>query len=307
MLIIQFFFKKIFIIIICLIYLLIDIYNISFINFYINYYLNIKSDVNKIRIGIFSVSLKNGGCERQTSLILNYFNKVKIFNLFLFTVKDKEENEYLIDKKIERIIVKKNLIELLKKKNIDILIYQLYNFNEIKKLNKLKKIKTIFINRSCFLHWIYYKYFYYYKTIYKAYKKAKYIISLIPFENDYLFKKWGINSILMNNFIPYEYKSIVPSDLSSKMVLMIGRGDDPVKRFDLGIKAMQYIIKEIPECEMNIISNSQHIQNLKKLVNQLDLGKNVKFVGYFSDPSILYKKASLHTVFHSIKIHLIRN
>ena len=35
---------------------------------------------------------------------------------------------------------------------------------------------------------------------------------------------------------------------------MIGRADDTLKRFDLGIKAMEIIIKEIPDCEMNIIS-----------------------------------------------------
>ena len=101
--------------------------------------------------------MKNGGAERQTSLLLNNFIKVKIFQLYLFTIKDKEENEYIIDKDIERIIIKNDLIEVLKQKDIDILIYQFYQENQIEQLNKLNKTKTIFINRSCFLHWIYYK------------------------------------------------------------------------------------------------------------------------------------------------------
>ena len=68
---------------------------------------------------------------------------------------------------------------------------------------------------------------------------------MVPFENDYLLKKWGIDSILMTNFLTYDYNSVIPSTLSSKNILMIGRADDKIKRFDLGIKAMHYIIKEI--------------------------------------------------------------
>ena len=117
---------------------------------------------------------------------------------------------------------------------------------------------------------------------------------LIPFENDYLFKKWGINSILMNNFLPYELNSIITSDLSSKTILMIGRGDDKIKRFDLGIKAMKYIIENMTECEMKIISQNNNIQDLYKLVNDLNLNNNIKFVGYSPQPEKFFNNASLH-------------
>ena len=67
---------------------------------------NFINNINEIRLGIVSPSLKNGGIERQTSL--NYFSKSKIFSLFLFTKKNKENNEYLIDKNIKRIILYNN-------------------------------------------------------------------------------------------------------------------------------------------------------------------------------------------------------
>ena len=67
----------------------------SFVYNYI--YLNRKMNKNKIRIGITANSIKNGGAERQTSLILHYFSKIEIFDLFLFTKKEKEENEYKIN------------------------------------------------------------------------------------------------------------------------------------------------------------------------------------------------------------------
>ena len=239
-------------------------------------------------------SYKNGGAERQTSLLLYYFNKIKIFQLFLFTKTVIQENEYTIERKIKRIsIIQKNLIDYLILYKIDILIYQIYDGNEMNMLNNNNKTKTIFINRSCFLHWIYYIQYEQYKTIYRLYQKSKYIVSLIHFENDYLFEKWGIKSILMNNFIPYEYNSIIPSDLSSKTILMIGRGSDKTKRFILGIQSMKYIIAEIPECEMKIISEL-NIEDLQSYVQQSNLNEKIFFVGYKSNPQQYYRNASLH-------------
>ena len=98
----------------------------------------------------------------------------------------------------------------------------------------------------------------------------------------------------MNNFIPYESNHIKPSDLSSKTILMIGRGDDPIKRFELGIYTMKYIVKEIPDCEMKIICNKDTIHYLKNLVFKLNLNNHIKFVGYTPNPENFYKNASIH-------------
>ena len=52
----------------------------------------------------------------------------------------------------------------------------------------------------------------------------------------------------------FECNLIIPSDLSSNLILMIGRAHDKLKRFELGIQAMEYIIQEIPDSIMLIIS-----------------------------------------------------
>ena len=257
---------------------------------YSKYNLNYK---HKIRIGLVTNSIKNGGAERQASLLLYYFNKIKIFKLYLFTKIDSQENEYTIEQKIKRIQIKKNIIDYLSSFEIDILIYQMYNETEMNMLINYNRTKTVFINRSCFLHWIYYGIINQFKTIYRLYQKSKYVVSLIHFENDYLFEKWGIKSILMNNFILYDYNSIIPSNLSSKTILMIGRGSDRIKRFKLGIESMKYIIEEIPECEMKIISEL-NIEDLQSYVNQSNLTEKINFVGYKSNPEQYYRNASLH-------------
>jgi hypothetical protein len=84
-------------------------------------------------------------------------------------------------------------------------------------LNKLKKIKILFYNHFSFFYWAYFN-FKKFIYLYQEFQKAKFIISLVHLENDYLFEKWGINSILMNNFITYDYNSTFASDLSRKTI-----------------------------------------------------------------------------------------
>lgn len=272
-----------------------------------DYYLEIQRNLNltfykkikyKIKIGLYSIAIKNGGRSRITSILINHLSKIKIFKIFLFTQKYRESDEYEIPEKTKRIIIQNNLIQIIKKYKINVLIYQLTDIDEINKLNDLKRIKIIYYPHCSFFFWLYLDYNYF-KNIYKAFRKSKYIVSLVPIENDYLFKNWKINSILMDTFITYKYNKVIPSDLSSKTILMIGRGDDRLKRFELGIEAMKYIIKEIPECKMNFISDLKGISFLQDLVIKLKLEKNVIFLGYTSTPEIYFKNASLH-IFPSI-------
>jgi len=67
----------------------------------------------------------------------------------------------------------------------------------------------------------------------------------------------------MPNFIPYKYNKIVPSNLLSNIILMIGRAYDRIKRFDLGIRAMKYISSQIPQSELKIlfVSKYSYFQN----------------------------------------------
>ena len=73
---------------------------------------------------------------------------------------------------------------------------------------------------------------------------------------------------------------------------MIGRGTDKIKRFELGIKAMKYIVMEIDDSFMTIISKIDSSQ--QQLVNKLNLTNNIKFIGYSSNPEIFYKDACMH-------------
>ena len=265
----------------------------NFINFFFPNKLKCK-----IRFGIYIYKIKGGGAERVTTLLINYIHEIEIIDIFLFTLNIKEINEYKIPDNVKRIFLKdeniNNLIIEIKKKKINILLYQYPNFNEINLLNKLESITTIFYRHSSIFYGIYNNLNFIKKT-YKEYFNSKYIVSLIPLENDYIFHKWGITtSILMDNFITYEYDIIIPSDLSSNTIIMLGRADDRDKRFDIGIQAMEYIIKEIYGAKMKIISSLYKTEYLQNLIYNLNLKNNIDLVGYTINPDIYFKNCSLH-------------
>ena len=267
---------------------------------YLQKKLGIKLDTkikNKIRIAFYIYKLDDGGMQRITSLILFYFQNIKIFDLYLFSLNIYEDELFVIPKKVERVFLKDkniyNVIRQIKKKKIHIFLYQFPNYNEINILNRLKNNKIIFYQHSSFFFFFYNNY-QLFKSIYKEYINSKYIVSIIPLENDYIFKSWGINSILMDNFVTYQFKNIRPSDLSSKTILMLGRAYDIYKRFNLGILTMDYIIKEIPECQMKIISKLNNSEFLQDLTYNMNLENNVEFVGFNPKPEIYFKNASLH-------------
>ena len=245
-----------------------------------------------IRVGYYVFSMRNGGIERVFSSLIRHLSKVKKFSFYLIT-RIATGGEYPIPKSTKRIILlwrRMSLIEALEKEHIDILIYN-YEDKLAEELIKLKKTKVIFYNHSSFLYWIYQSRIYNFEnSIYNVYKNCKYVISLIPLENDYLLKKWGINSVLMDNPSTFEYDEVIPSDLSSKNIIMIGR-NDPVKRQHLGIIAMETIIKEIPECQLDIVSAANG--GLNKLIKKLNLENNVRFTGYQQKVEKYLKNASL--------------
>ena len=74
--------------------------------------LKFKNKINKkIKIGIYTYCLKNGGLQRLTSLMLKYFEKMKIYEIYLFTQLKKQSNEYTISKNITRIVISKPRIK----------------------------------------------------------------------------------------------------------------------------------------------------------------------------------------------------
>ena len=247
-----------------------------------------------IKVAFFLPSIKFGGRERVIALLLSLLSQKKMFIFYLITEQGILDDEYTIPNNIKRICLienKINIFQAIEREFVDILIYNSYDEQMINKLNELKNTKIIFYNHSSYFLWIYLGFYDFKETIYNIYKNCKYVISLIPFENDYLFKIWGINSFYMDNPLTFEYDSVIPSELTKKNIIMIGR-NDPNKRFDIGIKAMKNILKEFPECKMYLISQAS--EELEALIQSLKLEESVLFTGFKADIQKYLQNASLH-------------
>lgn len=257
---------------------------------------------DKVRLAIYIHSLSINEFEKLNALLINHLSRERIFDIYLFYNK-KYKNEFWLNKTIHRIKIKRHSTQILRRKlieyKIEMLLYQFYSIKDMKMLNIIDKknnVRTLIINHPSYLSWIYNEDYNFCSKLFNYYKQTKFISSYIAYESEYLHKKWGIDSIFMTNIMPYEYNNITPSDLSSKTILMVGTGSKKLKRFDLGIKAMKYIVKEVPDCEMKIITDFEGLDNLKKLSKELKLENNVKFEEYRSSNDIYYNNASIHLI-----------
>jgi glycosyltransferase involved in cell wall biosynthesis len=101
-------------------------------------------------------------------------------------------------------------------------------------------------------------------------------------------------SIYLPQYLPFEYKEIQPSKLETKNILMIGRISSE-KQFELGIKAMQIIIRKFPDAILKIIGGfNKYTESLKKLAQDLNVSNNIMFYNSQQDLRSFYSNASLY-------------
>jgi glycosyltransferase involved in cell wall biosynthesis len=74
---------------------------------------------------------------------------------------------------------------------------------------------------------------------------------------------------------------------------MISNYEYKYNRIDLGIKSMKYIVEEIPDCKMIIVSNLNN-KNLKILVKELELSNHIEFIDNTSNFELYLSNSSLH-------------
>jgi len=91
-------------------------------------------------------------------------------------------------------------------------------------------------------------------------------------------KKFLIKS-LFQRVKPDEKLAVVVSRLST------------LKRADHIIEAFKIVTKEIPDARLEIWGHGTQVRNLKKLINKLNLKKNVFLKGYTHDPDKVYEGA----------------
>ena len=133
-----------------------------------------------------------------------------------------------------------------------------------------------------------------YNYKWKPLKNYDVIISSVPCQI-YMYHLQQLNqSIYLPQYLPFEYRTIQPSKLENKIILMIGR-ISPEKQYELGIKAMTIIIKIFPDAILKIIGGfNKYTESLKKLAQDLNVLDNIMFYDSQQDLSPFYTNASLY-------------
>jgi glycosyltransferase involved in cell wall biosynthesis len=192
-----------------------------------------------------------------------------------------------------------NLEKAVVENKIDIIVQnEDENLKEHKYLLKLKKkygIKLVQImHEYYFFFLIQYGVVDHYNYKWRPLKKFDAIISSVPCQI-YMYHLQQLNqSIYLPQYLSFEYKEIQPSKLKNKNILMIGRISSE-KQFELGIKAMQIIIKKFPDAILKIIGGfNKYTESLKKLAQDLNVSNNVMFYNSQQDLRSFYSNASLY-------------
>ena len=116
----------------------------------------------------------------------------------------------------------------------------------------------------------------------------------IGYDDYFYYKKLGFkNEIFIPNFYTFEPDEIKSSELIGHNIVMLGRAADKIKGIIYAIKAMPYIVKEVPDAKLILLSSSPKIQFLKDLAKELNVEKNINFNYYTVDISKVFWKSSV--------------
>jgi glycosyltransferase involved in cell wall biosynthesis len=283
----------------------------------------ILAEYKKLNITIFNFSLDGGGTEYMLSTLYNKFNDIntKKYDVNLVLCKKgghydqgiKNKNNIIFFNKTRVIYSFLSLYKFLKKSKSKILITSMLHTNVLAILLKLilyKKIKVIIREsntislkfsyensfKSRIINWI----------AKKIYNKADAIVAPTNFIKKDLINNYNVKSSLIYKIPnPYNFKEIeilsnrVPKKEEKKLMqndylLSIGRLH-PQKNFSFLIDVFKYINshKKFKNLKLYILGDGKEKINLKKKIKFLKLEKNIKLLGFKSNPFIFMKKCKL--------------
>ena len=118
----------------------------------------------------------------------------------------------------------------------------------------------------------------------------------IAADDYYFYHNFGFKrNIFIPNLYTFEPSEAPSSNLTNHNIMMLGRLNDPKKGVIYALKAMYYIIKEVPDAKLNLVSSDSRIGEFKNMSRDLNLTNNVNFLpyvekisNYFLDSSVFF-------------------
>ena len=260
-----------------------NIENNSVINFTENFKENLtdsndatNNGTKKIGLAFIYSSLFSNGIARFITVTANYFMKTGKYDIIFITGKPNRK-EYSFDKRIKRYVGEDNFTiikNITEHENIDFFILQ--NFLGPTTINFCKSLGKKVIGM---FHGVYMSAMFHNEPLdYKNWLNFDLFDSFIFIAADdyYFYKNLGFkNEIYIPNLYTFEPKEIKESNLTSHNILMLGRLNDEIKGLKYAVKTLYYIVKEVPDAKLTLVTSDYRIEFAKNLAKDLNISKNL--------------------------------
>ena len=254
--------------------------------------LNDISEKKKISVAFVQQALYGNGIGRIITILTELLAKTGLYDVYLINEK-KTPNDFKVYEDVKRVFQNKNKFEIKrfdKENNIQIYVLNNELSQSIEIYKNLGK-KVIGIFHGVFLSCIFTNH----TSLYSSWNRFGLYDSFVQIIADdyWIYKKFNFkNVIYIPNLYTFEHTLTPISNLTGNNVLIVGRIDDVIKGAKFGVKAMKEVIQEIPDSQLIIVSD-YHDPKIKKLVKELNIQKNVKFMPFSHNISEYYLKASV--------------
>ena len=248
-----------------------------------NTYNSTSTENKKISIAFVYSTLYGNGIARFITVTANYLIETGKYDIYLITGK-KMTRDYKYNSKIKRVYAHDNrtlLHNFTKNVTIDFFILQNVLGDGSIKLYKSFGKKVI-----CIFHGLYMSaMFHGGVSSYRNWDGFDHFDSFIfiSYDDYYFYKNLGYkNEIFIPNLYTFEPSKIKDSNLTTHNIMMLGRASDKVKGYIYAVKTLPYIVKEVPDAILNIVSSNYNVKFLKDAAKQLGVSNNL-VINYFTE------------------------
>ena len=241
---------------------------------------------------LYSILFGNG-IARFMMVTGEYFVR-KGYNVYFLT-KQPYVKDFKFNKKIKRIYAYHNwttIEKTIKNEKIDILIV-----NNVFDLGMINKYKSFGAKVIGIFHGVYMSPMFNNSTMtFRSWKNVDHFDAYIQIAADdyYYFSHFGFKrNIFIPNLYTFDPSEAPSSNLTHHNIMMLGRLNDKKKGVIYAIKAMEIIVKEIPDARLNLVSSDSRVQELKNMTAELNLTNNVFFMSYVEKISDVFLNSSV--------------
>ncbi len=264
------------------------------------------------RIAVYYYRYGKGGVERVLSYLLPLFVQAG-YDVVLITDEEPEAEDYLLPPKVKRYSLPKQkdvlsgrkscgqrvskLLEILKEEKADTLCYHAASNPLL--FYDLVAAKSMGIKVVISKHELFSQYMASGRDMLTneidVYPLAD-MLTVLSREEEVFWSILGIKSIMIPNpageisLENYQYNA------ESANIVWVGRLDSRQKQYQEIVPIMREVVKERPDCIINIYGNADGYQDKYLLENQIKengLEKNIKYRGYSTDIKEIYKDAGV--------------